>query len=282
MSIINDALKKTQASLQKNSTATKEPVKEKLVAVSEPKTSVAEPKPAVKVPTQTAAKPSTVEPAKVAPAKPMQQPPPAVKRPVVDERKIVAQPPPVPKTPVVPDSKGITKPPTTPPKKNLATIEQREKETKTEKIPVKSSASAYRGEQGPGDFSPVVRVFFLIIIFAAILALFIYKNPLHWDYSKLSLPFGKHNTQTTQKKKLLALFGKTNQATERKKVNGLLLEGVITQNGKQFALINNEVYQEGSIVQGKKILSISLEKVILLDSAGSTITLINKPASKNN
>ena len=42
---------------------------------------------------------------------------------------------------------------------------------------------------------------------------------------------------------------------------------------KRMALINDELYQTGDVVNGKKIMNISLEGVELLDEAGKTITL---------
>ena len=50
-------------------------------------------------------------------------------------------------------------------------------------------------------------------------------------------------------------------------------------DSKQLALINDEIYEEGSMVQGKKIMNISLNEVKLLDH-GKITTLKIGPTNK--
>lgn len=45
----------------------------------------------------------------------------------------------------------------------------------------------------------------------------------------------------------------------------IVISGVITRNNKNVALINNEIYEVGETINGKKIVNITLEKVELLD-----------------
>lgn len=55
--------------------------------------------------------------------------------------------------------------------------------------------------------------------------------------------------------------------------NTIVLSGITMMGDKRVALINNEIYQLGESVQGKKIVSISIEKVELEDSTGNITTL---------
>ncbi len=54
----------------------------------------------------------------------------------------------------------------------------------------------------------------------------------------------------------------------------LNLKGIVTMNNKQFALINDGIYEEGSIVQGKRVVKIALDQVELKDDTkGGILTL---------
>ena len=57
-------------------------------------------------------------------------------------------------------------------------------------------------------------------------------------------------------------------------VTSLNLKGIVTMNNKQFALINDGIYEEGSIVQGKRVVKIALDQVELKDDTqGGILTL---------
>lgn len=64
-------------------------------------------------------------------------------------------------------------------------------------------------------------------------------------------------------------------AQEEKNIpsNTIILSGITMMGEKRVALINNEIYQVGESVQGKKIISISIEKVELEDNTGNITTL---------
>jgi hypothetical protein len=53
----------------------------------------------------------------------------------------------------------------------------------------------------------------------------------------------------------------------------LILGGTIILDKKRAAIINNEVYEIGGIVNGKKIINITLEKVELQNENGEILTL---------
>lgn len=56
----------------------------------------------------------------------------------------------------------------------------------------------------------------------------------------------------------------------------LVLGGTVILGNKRAAIINDEIYETGGIVDGKKIISISLEKVELQDERGNIFTLTPK------
>ena len=61
----------------------------------------------------------------------------------------------------------------------------------------------------------------------------------------------------------------------------IVLQGIMTMNNKQVALINDEIYEKGSVVQGKKILNIFSDRIELEDQDKRlTITLYGKTQRK--
>ena len=61
--------------------------------------------------------------------------------------------------------------------------------------------------------------------------------------------------------------------------DALVLSGTMMMGDKRVALINNDIYELGDIINGKKITSISLEKVELLDN-DKVVTLTVKSGHK--
>ncbi len=59
----------------------------------------------------------------------------------------------------------------------------------------------------------------------------------------------------------------------------LVLNGIMTQQGKMIALINNKIYELGDEVNGKKITKITLDRIELRDSVGLTIVDIQQKST---
>lgn len=57
---------------------------------------------------------------------------------------------------------------------------------------------------------------------------------------------------------------------------GLVLNGTMMMGDRRVALINNKIYEPGDVVQEKRILNITLEEVTLEDSDGKIVTLKTK------
>jgi len=55
----------------------------------------------------------------------------------------------------------------------------------------------------------------------------------------------------------------------------LVLNGIITMNKEELALINNQIIKEGDYINDKRVLSISMDQVELFDN-GEIIVLKNK------
>ncbi len=53
----------------------------------------------------------------------------------------------------------------------------------------------------------------------------------------------------------------------------IILNGITTMGDKRVALINNEIYQVGETIEGKRITDISMQKVELVDSNGNVTIL---------
>lgn len=59
----------------------------------------------------------------------------------------------------------------------------------------------------------------------------------------------------------------------------LVLNGIMTQQGKMIALINNKIYELGDEINGKKITKITLDRIELRDSVGLTIVDIQQKST---
>jgi hypothetical protein len=55
---------------------------------------------------------------------------------------------------------------------------------------------------------------------------------------------------------------------------GLTLNGIVTMDGEEFALINNQIFKVGDYVEGKRLLSISGNSVELFNN-GNILKLTN-------
>ena len=75
-----------------------------------------------------------------------------------------------------------------------------------------------------------------------------------------------------EKQKLLSFVPKK---SKQNSPGILVLNGIITMGNEQFALINNEIYKAGDYVEGRRILSISSNKVEIFYK-GNTFTLKTK------
>ncbi|MFA5087450.1 MAG: hypothetical protein WC552_00280 [Candidatus Omnitrophota bacterium] len=70
------------------------------------------------------------------------------------------------------------------------------------------------------------------------------------------------STANINLQKVLPLLPQSSQET----ANTFTLNGIATVDDRQMALINNEIYEEGDRVDGKEIISISLDKVEIKDN----------------
>ena len=65
------------------------------------------------------------------------------------------------------------------------------------------------------------------------------------------------------------LFGLTrvdlNPGAKRHTFDHIIVQGIMTNEGKNTALINDEIYEAGQTVMGKKIMNISVDSVQILD-----------------
>ena len=71
-------------------------------------------------------------------------------------------------------------------------------------------------------------------------------------------------------------FSKSKEVPQPTEKNPLILSGTMMMGDKRVALINNEIYEVGESVEGKKIINITLEKVELLDGPNTLILKVSK------
>jgi hypothetical protein len=90
-----------------------------------------------------------------------------------------------------------------------------------------------------------------------------FKKVLNFKPKKLNFGFG---TKSKNSKPLSA-------ANNNLPPGAIILNGITSMGDKRVALINNEIYQVGETIEGKKITDISMEKVELVDSNGNVTTL---------
>lgn len=65
-------------------------------------------------------------------------------------------------------------------------------------------------------------------------------------------------------------------APEAKKMydqNQIVVNGTVVMDEKRMALINDNFYEIGDVINGKKIMNIALDRVEFLDEQGKTLTL---------
>ncbi len=143
-----------------------------------------------------------------------------------------------------------------------------------------SKFSSKKADQKQSSQSSPIKTFFtiilcLLIIVGAILFIYQYyaqemgkngidfKKVLNIHPKKLSINFASkpHHPKPVVKE------------TKAPPANTITLNGVTMMGDQRVALINNEIYQLGESIQGKKIVNISIEKVELEDSVGNITTL---------
>ena len=61
------------------------------------------------------------------------------------------------------------------------------------------------------------------------------------------------------------LFKKHEKKARKYSANDLILNGTSIVDGASVALINDEIYEIGDVINGKKVISIGLDKVELQD-----------------
>ncbi len=201
--------------------------------------------------------------------------------------------------------------PTQPVKKTLATIEQEEKDRQQREAHQKPAApSASQTAAKPASsFSKATLLLFVLLICAGILAYICYpqyksKIPnikrmfakfFHHQNSGLSsiqletkkqLPkivslsaskpaIGQVSMSQSPTSVQTTLPTASNNSTQTTKIPGLVLKGILKQDNKNTALINDSVYEEGSTVLERKILKIESDRVELSDNGKVEILTIN-------
>ncbi len=82
--------------------------------------------------------------------------------------------------------------------------------------------------------------------------------------------------QNTTPNAIQPQFSKDKALPKPTEKNPLILSGTMMTGDKWVALINNEIYEVGETVEGKRILDITLEKVELRDGANTLILKVSK------
>ncbi len=74
--------------------------------------------------------------------------------------------------------------------------------------------------------------------------------------------------------KTVTALPKTEQPSQSDPANVLKLQGIMSKNGTNIAIINNKIYEQGSEINGVKILQIDMNAVtILKDGKEETLTV---------
>ncbi len=110
----------------------------------------------------------------------------------------------------------------------------------------------------------------IILMISIFLFLCILNATLYFIFPKIkSITIKSINPKSHNKKINLAYTkGKNkpyNRLTNRDNNSSIFLNGTVVVDGKRAALINNEIYKIGDIIDGKKIVNITLEGIELLD-----------------
>ncbi len=58
--------------------------------------------------------------------------------------------------------------------------------------------------------------------------------------------------------------------------SGIVLKGIMSMDGRNVALINDSIYESGDMVDGKKIVTITIDKVEILDGEQTTTLTVPK------
>ncbi len=175
-----------------------------------------------------------------------------------------------------------------PPQKTLATIEQEQKEKELELKRQQESMAQRR----PSSLRKLLKISFFIFLFVSSILTFLYllsylkEIPFSKKFPQISIlakSFNQkiasllHEFSSSKSDSLnpVAPAGMTSSAaSSQKKISpkNLVLKGIITKNNHQAALINDEIYEEGSMIGEMKVISISFQEVKLLEG-DQTITL---------
>jgi hypothetical protein len=123
--------------------------------------------------------------------------------------------------------------------------------------PVKSAKT--QPEKKANQAGPVLFLFLLIFALGGTVYFIYFKG------KKINLPkpHFSSNSSHSRKTKPVPTYGD----------NEIVLNGTMMMGDRQVALINNEIYELGETVKGKKIVSISLQKVELEEADGNITVL---------
>ncbi len=164
-------------------------------------------------------------------------------------------------------------------RKTLATIEQEEIQKKLQEQKKLQTLRKHARRKSSYVKLFLQFIFFVILLIGISMGACLYIPKY---FPQFSFFLKRNNTLTHLKTKLTSFVPQKSTASPhpsspvQSPENALTLKGIITMNNKQSALINDEIYEEGSMVQGKEITNISLDEVKLLDN-GKIITLTITP-----
>src|SRR3989338_4948298 len=134
--------------------------------------------------------------------------------------------------------------------------------------------------QEPPDKNPWFWLIAIVVSFGFIGCglIFIF---LVFPFKKTAVSFTNNpqkQTLTGAKQASVTMFAKPSVAMAKKDEpkDTIVLNGIITMDDGQFALINNQILKEGDYINGKRIVSISADKVEIFDK-GQILTLTTKP-----
>ena len=186
-------------------------------------------------------------------------------------------------------------------RKTLATIEKEELERKSHMQSLQSQrTTAAKSTYGKRSSLKVVVILFLIcFLILGGLYIALSKNQSHF-LSSLFLKIKKWKFPGQKSTQVIVVFSPSNptsalatavakasplskDSSSKTKTDlpppapSLNLKGIITIHKKQFAIINDEVYEEGSMILGKKIVKIATDYVDLQEGTGGQITTLHIP-----
>ncbi len=139
----------------------------------------------------------------------------------------------------------------------------------------KNSSTPTQNNAVPKTRTPTTKIIPLLVIPICLGAIFFFfvfnkKSPKTWVITK-GLPFPKSDTI---KKQFPSIKPRTKPLPKINYAQGtLILNGTSIIDNNRVALINNNIYSVGEIVNGKKILNISNKNVELENETGEIIYL---------